>query len=194
MKFDLALDVSRDVFRDVFRTGEASPSPPPSGSAAGGRSGALPVLRAVVPPGVLAPLLARPAARGLDPAGQQRDTLFIATLPHQDTLVVPHGARVVGDLEAPSVHVLGSVLGRVTASHGCLVVDRRALVQGSVWGAGTVVIAGQVRADRGKVAAVVRGNLRLAATARIEGRVYYRQIEIYEGAQVAGALLSLDPC
>lgn len=194
MKFDLALDVSRDVFRHVFRAGEALPPPSPAEWAPGGRAAAVPVLRAVVPPESLAPLPTCPAGQGGDPAGPQKDTLFIATLPHQDTLVVPRGARVVGDLEAPYVHVLGSVLGRVTASRGCLVVDRKALVQGSVWGVGTVVIAGQVRAEKGKVAVVVRGNLRLAATARIEGRVHYRQIEIYEGARVAGALVSLDQC
>jgi cytoskeletal protein CcmA (bactofilin family) len=146
------------------------------------------VLRTVVERGGLA---CTPHGVAAGRRARHQEAVFHATLAAADTLVVPRGARIVGNLEAGNVHVQGVVYGQVRATHGCLVVDLDASVHGTVIGAGTVVIAGGVRATGLGPAVVAHGKLCLAQSARVRGTVRYAVIEIYEGARLVGPLLAL---
>jgi cytoskeletal protein CcmA (bactofilin family) len=115
---------------------------------------------------------------------------FATWLVDADTVVVPAGTCIDGDIEAPCVHVKGTVRGRVVATQGALVVDKGAVVHGVVEGHETVVIAGQVCARSRKALAVwAHGPLHLAGGARVRGTVRYVDITVYEGAKVAGRVL-----
>lgn len=117
---------------------------------------------------------------------------FAAVLMEADTLVVPAGACFKGDLEAPCVHIKGTVHGKVLATKGPLIVDVGGVVFGSVESPGPLVIAGHVRvALRRGTSVWARGSLQLAGSARVSGDVRYVEIAIHHGARVRGTLFSM---
>ena len=106
-----------------------------------------------------------------------------------DSLVGQH-SRVLGDISfSGGLHVDGTIKGNVTAED-----DDTAFLQLSNRG----TIEGEVRVPYVQLDGVVTGNVyaaqhvALAASARIEGNVYYSLIEMAMGAEVNGQLVHMS--
>ena len=100
------------------------------------------------------------------------------------------GSRIEGNLRfTEGLRIDGEVVGNTAASTeqpSILVISEAAVVEGEVR-ADHVIINGTVR---GPVHA--RELLELQPSARIEGDVYYKAIEMHQGAMIAGQLKPLD--
>lgn len=103
-----------------------------------------------------------------------------------DTLVGKH-SRIVGDiLYTGGVHIEGEVEGNLMAEEvekGFVVVSETGLVKGEIRGP-TVIVYGTVNGD-----VYATGTIELAATAKINGSVYYNLLEMTTGAEVNGNLI-----
>ncbi|MBV8911174.1 MAG: polymer-forming cytoskeletal protein [Gammaproteobacteria bacterium] len=115
------------------------------------------------------------------------------TRPRIDTLI-GSGTLVAGDIEFEGgLHLNGRVAGDVRARHTAaariptLSVSETGIIEGAVE-VPDVELRGTVRGD-------IRASSRLvlAATARVEGNVYYTVIEMALGAQIMGKLVRLSP-
>ncbi|HVC29906.1 MAG TPA: polymer-forming cytoskeletal protein [Steroidobacteraceae bacterium] len=105
-----------------------------------------------------------------------------------DTLIAK-AVRVHGDVEfAGGLHLEGHVAGDVRAdpqSPSSLSVSDTGSIEGSVE-VGDLVLHGTVRGD-----IMARGRVVLAASARVEGSLYYGVIEMTLGAQITGKLVRM---
>jgi cytoskeletal protein CcmA (bactofilin family) len=110
--------------------------------------------------------------------------------PRIDTLI-GKGVRVQGDIDfLGGMHLDGAIAGNVRsdpAPDSTLSVSESGSIEGSVQ-VPNVVLQGQVRGDIRATERVV-----LAATARVEGDVYYGVIEMTLGAQIMGKLVRIAP-
>ncbi len=108
--------------------------------------------------------------------------------PRIDTLI-GRSVRVNGDVEfAGGLYLDGQVAGDVRAE-SVAATSLSVSESGSIEGAVEVtdlVLHGTVRGD-----IVARGRVVLGASARVEGDVYYRLIEMTLGAQITGKLVRL---
>jgi len=108
--------------------------------------------------------------------------------PRIDTLI-GRAARVAGDFEFEGgLHLEGRIAGNVRtrgagARESTLSVSESGSIEGTVT-VPNVELHGTVRGDIHASARLVLGS-----TARVEGDVYYRDIEISPGAQIMGKLL-----
>ena len=104
--------------------------------------------------------------------------------------LIAQGSRIEGNLKfTDGLRVDGEVFGNVTANPerpSILVISEAAVVEGEVR-ADHVIINGTVR---GPVHA--RELLELQPKARIEGDVFYKAIEMHQGAMIAGQMKPLD--
>jgi cytoskeletal protein CcmA (bactofilin family) len=104
--------------------------------------------------------------------------------------LIAQGSRIDGNLRfSEGLRIDGEVVGSATASPdqpSILVISEAAVVQGEVR-ADHVIINGTVR---GPVHA--RELLELQPNARIEGDVFYKALEMHQGAMIAGQLKPLD--
>ena len=110
--------------------------------------------------------------------------------PRIETLI-GKAARVAGDVDFEGgLHLDGHVAGNVRSGgspEATLSVSETGSIEGDVH-VPTVVLKGSVKGD-----IHARERLVLAATARIEGNVYYGSIEMSQGAQIKGKLVRLAP-
>ena len=104
--------------------------------------------------------------------------------------LIAQGSRIDGDLKfSEGLRVDGEIVGSACASPdqpSILVISEAAVVEGEVR-ADHVIINGTVR---GPVHA--RELLELQPKARIEGDVFYKAIEMHQGAMIAGQMKPLD--
>lgn len=104
--------------------------------------------------------------------------------------LIAQGSRIEGNLRfTEGLRIDGEVLGNTSANPdhpSILVISEAAVVQGEVR-ADHVIINGTVN---GPVHA--RDLLELQPKARIEGDVYYKALEMHQGAMIAGQLKPLD--
>ena len=104
--------------------------------------------------------------------------------------LIAQGSRIEGNLRfTEGLRIDGEVLGNTSATPdqpSILVISEAAIVQGEVR-ADHVIINGTVN---GPVHA--RDLLELQPRARIEGDVYYKALEMHQGAMIAGHLKPLD--
>jgi cytoskeletal protein CcmA (bactofilin family) len=104
--------------------------------------------------------------------------------------LIAQGSRIEGNLRfTEGLRIDGEVLGNTSASPdqpSILVISEAAIVQGEVR-ADHVIINGTVN---GPVHA--KDLLELQPRARIEGDVYYKALEMHQGAMIAGNLKPLD--
>lgn len=104
--------------------------------------------------------------------------------------LIAQGSRIEGNLHfTEGLRIDGEVVGNTCASTdqpSILVISEAAVVQGEVR-ADHVIINGTVR---GPVHA--RELLELQPKARIEGDVFYKALEMHQGATIAGQLKPLD--
>jgi cytoskeletal protein CcmA (bactofilin family) len=104
--------------------------------------------------------------------------------------LIAQGSRIEGNLTfTEGLRIDGEVVGNTVANTeqpSILVISEAA------------VVAGEVRADHVIINGTVRGPvharelLELQPRARIEGDVYYKAIEMHQGAMIAGQLKPLD--
>ena len=103
--------------------------------------------------------------------------------------LIAQGSRIDGNLQfTEGLRVDGEIVGDIRASadqSSILVISEAAVVQGQIQ-ADHVIINGTVR---GPVHA--KDLLELQPNARIEGGVYYRELEMHKGAIIAGQLRPL---
>ncbi len=102
------------------------------------------------------------------------------------TTLVAEGTTIRGDIEfAGGLHLDGSVEGSLLAQgeHAVLTVSDKGRVEGRIRAA-NAVINGSVKGD-----ITVSGRLELARHARVEGNVYYKELEMTAGAQVNGKII-----
>jgi cytoskeletal protein CcmA (bactofilin family) len=104
--------------------------------------------------------------------------------------LIAQGSRIEGNLKfSEGLRIDGEVVGNTSASAdqpSILVISEAAVVEGEVR-ADHVIINGTVR---GPVHA--RELLELQPKARIEGDVFYKAIEMHQGAIIAGQMKPLD--
>jgi cytoskeletal protein CcmA (bactofilin family) len=104
--------------------------------------------------------------------------------------LIAQGSRIDGNLKfTDGLRIDGEVVGNTSANTdqpSILVISEAAVVQGEVR-ADHVIINGTVR---GPVHA--RELLELQPKARIEGDVFYKALEMHQGAMIAGQLKPLD--
>lgn len=102
--------------------------------------------------------------------------------------LIARGTVLTGDLAFSGVlYLAGEVRGHVDGAPGAmLVLMEDGVVAGNVR-CPFVVVAGTVKGDVDG-----EGHVHLEATARIEGQVYYRLLEMHAGAQVAGHVVRRD--
>ena len=104
--------------------------------------------------------------------------------------LIAQGSRIEGNLTfTEGLRIDGEVVGNTSASPehpSILVISEAAVVQGEVR-ADHVIINGTVR---GPVHA--KELLEMQPKARIEGDVYYKALEMHQGATIAGQLKPLD--
>ncbi len=109
-------------------------------------------------------------------------------LPDYDS-IIGGDTEVVGDIHFNgALHVDGKVIGDVSgqSADGCaLTLGRSGVIEGNV-DVAHVLLAGTVKGD-------VRATYcaELNSGARIEGKLYYRMIEIPEGAEINGELVHI---
>jgi cytoskeletal protein CcmA (bactofilin family) len=100
--------------------------------------------------------------------------------------LIAQGSRIEGNLHfTEGLRVDGEVLGDITASTerpSLLVISESACVRGSVH-ADHVILNGRVLG-----AVYTQELLELQPKAKIEGDVYYRALEMHQGATIAGQL------
>jgi cytoskeletal protein CcmA (bactofilin family) len=104
--------------------------------------------------------------------------------------LIAQGSRIEGNLRfTEGLRIDGEVVGNTSANPdqpSILVISEAAMVQGEVR-ADHVIINGSVR---GPVHA--RELLELQPKARIEGDVYYKALEMHQGAMITGQLKPLE--
>jgi cytoskeletal protein CcmA (bactofilin family) len=104
--------------------------------------------------------------------------------------LIAQGSRIEGNLKfTEGLRIDGEVIGNTVASPdqpSILVISEAAVVQGDLR-ADHVIINGTVRG-----AVHARELLELQPKARIEGDVFYKAIEMHQGAMIAGQLKPLD--
>ena len=104
--------------------------------------------------------------------------------------LIAQGSRIEGNLTfTEGLRIDGDVVGNTSANPdhpSILVISEAAVVQGEIR-ADHVIINGTVR---GPVHA--RELLELQPKARIEGDVFYKALEMHQGATIAGQLKPLD--
>lgn len=104
--------------------------------------------------------------------------------------LIAHGSRVEGDVHfTDGLRIDGQVRGDVHAEpgqNGLLVISVQAKVEGAVHAA-HVIINGEVV---GPVHATVL--LELQPKARITGDVYYKALEMHQGATICGSMMPTD--
>lgn len=104
--------------------------------------------------------------------------------------LIAQGSRIEGNLKfTEGLRIDGEVVGDIRANaeqSSILVISEAALVEGEIH-ADHVIINGTVR---GPVYA--KELLELQPKARIEGDVYYRALEMHQGATIAGQLSPLQ--
>ena len=104
--------------------------------------------------------------------------------------LIAQGSRIEGNLKfSDGLRIDGEVVGNTSANAeqpSILVISEAAVVEGEVR-ADHVIINGTVR---GPVHA--RELLELQPKARIEGDVFYKALEMHQGAMIAGQLKPLD--
>lgn len=102
------------------------------------------------------------------------------------------GPRVVirGDLQfSGGLYVEGKIIGKITAEEGSaavLTVSEQGMIEGEVH-APVVVIAGSLHGD---IHAGER--VELSPTAKVQGNVYYKIVEMAGGATLTGRLIHAD--
>jgi len=102
------------------------------------------------------------------------------------------GPRVVirGDVQfSGGLYVEGKILGKITAEEGSaavLTISEQGLIDGEVH-APVVVIAGNLHGD---IHASER--VELSPTAKVQGNVYYKVVEMAAGATLTGRLIHAD--
>jgi cytoskeletal protein CcmA (bactofilin family) len=105
--------------------------------------------------------------------------------------LIAQGSRIDGDLKfTDGLRIDGEVLGDTRANPeqpSILVISEAAVVQGEIH-ADHVIINGTVR---GPVYAAEL--LELQPKARIEGDVYYKALEMHQGAVISGQLRPMTP-
>lgn len=105
---------------------------------------------------------------------------------HIDTLIGRY-SKVIGDVcYGKGLHIAGTVAGNVIAENedtGGVIISETGVVEGEIRGS-SVVINGTVN---GNVYAA--GTVELAASAKVNGDVYYDLLEMDAGAEVNGNLL-----
>ena len=104
--------------------------------------------------------------------------------------LIAQGSRIEGNLTfTEGLRIDGEVVGNTTANPeqpSILVISEAAVVQG------------ELRADHVIINGTVRGNvharelLEMQPRARIEGDVFYKALEMHQGATIAGQLKPLD--
>lgn len=138
-------------------------------------------------PGSSADASASPA-RGRQLVGAESEGQVLAvSFDPKTTLVVPAGAVITGDIEAPSVHVLGQVVGNIAAKQSLLIADG-GKVKGCVEASDRLIIAGEVGTEASGPCVRSHGTLVCAGTAVVHGDVQYSSIAIHDGADVQGRL------
>ena len=104
--------------------------------------------------------------------------------------LIAQGSRIDGNMKfTEGLRIDGEVVGDTRASQeqpSILVISESAVVQGEIH-ADHVIINGTVR---GPVHA--RELLELQPKARIEGDVYYKALEMHQGAMITGQLRPID--
>lgn len=104
--------------------------------------------------------------------------------------LIAQGSRIEGNLRfTEGLRIDGELIGNTSASPdqpSILVISEAAVVEGEIR-ADHVIINGTVR---GPVHA--KELLELQPKARIEGDVYYKALEMHQGATIAGQLRPLD--
>jgi cytoskeletal protein CcmA (bactofilin family) len=104
--------------------------------------------------------------------------------------LIAEGSRIEGNLEfTEGLRIDGEVIGNTRAKPdlpSILVISEAAVVEGELR-ADHVIINGFVRGP-------VHANelLELQPKARIEGDVYYRSLEMHQGATIAGQLMPIE--
>ncbi|MDB5883076.1 MAG: putative Integral rane protein CcmA [Ramlibacter sp.] len=116
--------------------------------------------------------------------------MFGKKVPPPIKSLIAQGSRIEGNLRfSEGLRIDGEVIGNSSASPdqpSILVISEAAVVQGDL------------RADHIIINGTVRGSvhaselLELQPSARIEGDVYYKVLEMHQGAMIAGQLKPLD--
>jgi cytoskeletal protein CcmA (bactofilin family) len=102
------------------------------------------------------------------------------------TTLIAEGTMIRGDVEfAGGLHLDGFIEGAISAegAHAVLTLSDKGRVTGEIR-TSNAVINGTVRGD-----IVIGERLELASSARIEGNVYYKVLEMAAGAQVNGQMV-----
>jgi cytoskeletal protein CcmA (bactofilin family) len=102
------------------------------------------------------------------------------------TTLIAEGTMIRGDVEfAGGLHLDGFIEGAISAegAHAVLTLSDKGRVTGEIR-TSNAVINGTVRGD-----IVIGERLELASSARIEGNVYYKVLEMAAGAQVNGQMI-----
>jgi cytoskeletal protein CcmA (bactofilin family) len=102
------------------------------------------------------------------------------------TTLIAEGTTIRGDVEfAGGLHLDGFIEGAISAegADAVLTLSDKGRVTGEIR-TSNAVINGTVRGD-----IVVGERLELAASARIEGNVYYKVLEMAAGAQINGQMI-----
>lgn len=105
--------------------------------------------------------------------------------------LIAHGSQITGDVKfADGLRIDGAIVGDVRANEAkpsILVISETASVTGAIH-ADHIIISGSVK---GPVHAAVM--LELQPKARIEGDVFYRALEMHQGAVISGQLRPAAP-
>ena len=147
---------------------------------------AMPATVAVPVSIVPAPYSAGPALARAVPSPEGEIELW---LDPEHTLVVPEGSKIVGQVRAPALCLLGEIEGDVQVGPGPAVVGSTGRLQGSVSASGGLLVAGQVTGrSQGRQGAGIRcaGELDVACTGRILGDVAFGTLRVRPGGAIEG--------
>lgn len=107
----------------------------------------------------------------------------------EHTLLVPEGSKIVGQVRAPALCLLGEIEGDVQVGPGPAVIGSTGRLQGSLIASGGLLVAGQVTGrSQGRQGAGIRcaGELDVACTGRVLGDVAFGTLRVRPGGTIEG--------
>lgn len=102
-------------------------------------------------------------------------------------VLIPQGARLVGNLTAQSVYIAGELVGNAEVGSGDAVIATTGVMSGQLIAEGNVTIAGTL-SNESEFCLRAGGEIDIGGNAKVTGDVHYRSINLRRGAQLVGRL------
>lgn len=109
------------------------------------------------------------------------------TFDPRTSVLIPQGARVVGNITAQSMFIAGELVGNAEVGAGEAVIAPTGVMRGQMTAEGNVSIAGTL-INESEFCLRAGGEIDIGGHAKVTGDIHYRTINLRRGAQLVGRL------